>query len=360
MLVSDRRYGGESGVARIEFHNVTKVYDGKNRVIEKLNLKVEEGSFTVLVGPSGCGKTTALRMIAGLESVTEGRIFIGGADVTDREPGKRDIAFVFQNYAIYPHMTVRQNIEFGLENARVPKAEREEIVGSVLEMVGLQEYAHSLPSKLSGGQRQRVALARAVSKKPRVFLMDEPLSNLDAKLRNQMRTELIELHQKLGSTFVFVTHDQIEAMTMGQQLVIMDGGKVLQKGTPREVYASPNCVFTAQFIGDPGMNVHPLGDEAMFGFRPRAARFSAPEGGVVRMGGRAVTREILGADTLYCFKTPYGRDMVKSELDDIAPGDEVQLYIPVGAFAFFEKDGRRVADPERERTLMEKLRSRYE
>ena len=228
MLASDRRYGGESGVARIEFHNVTKVYDGKNRVIEKLNLKVEEGSFTVLVGPSGCGKTTALRMIAGLESVTEGRIFIGGADVTDREPGKRDIAFVFQNYAIYPHMTVRQNIEFGLENARVPGAEREEIVGSVLEMVGLQEYAHSLPSKLSGGQRQRVALARAVSKKPRVFLMDEPLSNLDAKLRNQMRTELIELHQKLGSTFVFVTHDQIEAMTRGQPLVFMAGGTVRQ------------------------------------------------------------------------------------------------------------------------------------
>ena len=143
MLASDRRYGGESGVARIEFHNVTKVYDGKNRVIEKLNLKVEEGSFTVLVGPSGCGKTTALRMIAGLESVTEGRIFIGGADVTDREPGKRDIAFVFQNYAIYPHMTVRQNIEFGLENARVPRAEREEIVGSVLEMVGLQEIGRA-------------------------------------------------------------------------------------------------------------------------------------------------------------------------------------------------------------------------
>ena len=347
-------------MAGIEFRNVTKVYDKKNKVIENLNLRVENGSFTVMVGPSGCGKTTALRMIAGLENVTEGRIFIGGDDVTEREPGKRDIAFVFQNYAIYPHMTVRKNVEFGLENARVPKKEREGIVEDVLNMVGLTDYMDVSPSKLSGGQRQRVALARAVSKKPRVFLMDEPLSNLDAKLRNQMRTELIELHQKLGSTFVFVTHDQIEAMTMGEQLVIMDDGKILQKGSPREVYKNPDCVFVAQFIGDPGMNVFPLDGDAMFGFRPRTVKFSPPDEESIRMGGRTVTREILGTDTLYCFETSHGRAMVKSDREDIRPGERVSLHIPVSALSFFDENKRRVTDPDKGRTLMERLKFGHE
>ena len=205
----------------IQLKNVTKKF-GDQMVIEDLNLSIEDGSFTVLVGPSGCGKSTTLRMITGLDEPTSGDIYIDGKKINDLTPGKRDIAMVFQNYALYPTMTVRENIEFGLENKKVPKEERKKRVQEICEVVGLTQYLDRKPATLSGGQRQRVALARAMVKQPKVFLMDEPLSNLDAKLRGQMRVELIGLHKKLGTTFVYVTHDQVEAMSKACIFVIRE------------------------------------------------------------------------------------------------------------------------------------------
>ena len=210
----------------IKLEHINKTY-GKDVIIPDLNLEIEDGSFTVLVGPSGCGKSPTLRMIAGLETPSSGRIFIDDTDIGVLPPGKRDIAMVFQNYALYPTMTVRQNIEFGLENKKIPKEERRKLVEEISETVGLTPYLDRKPSKLSGGQRQRVALARAMVKKPKVFLMDEPLSNLDAKLRTQMRVELIQMHERLKTTFVYVTHDQVEAMSMGDNIILMDKGIIM-------------------------------------------------------------------------------------------------------------------------------------
>ena len=241
-------------MASIEFQNVTKSF-GKNVVIDHLNLTIEDGKFTVLVGPSGCGKTTLLRMIAGIGPQTSGKVIIGGKDVTQIQPGKRGVAMVFQNYAIYPTMSVRENIEFGLKNNRVPKEKRSQLVAEVSEKVGLTEYLDRQPGTLSGGQRQRIALARAMVKDPSVFLMDEPLSNLDAKLRVQMRVELIELHQKLRTTFVYVTHDQVEAMSMADTIILMNGGVIQQMASPAEIYKDPANLFTACFIGSPSMNI---------------------------------------------------------------------------------------------------------
>ena len=241
-------------MAEIKLHHVSKIFN-QVRVIDSLDLVIPDGKFTVLVGPSGCGKTTLLRMIAGLGPATSGQVLMDGQDITDLDPGKRDIAMVFQNYAIYPMMTVRDNIDFGLKNRKVPKAERQRRIAEVARMTGLTELLDRRPSTLSGGQRQRIALARAMVKQPKVFLMDEPLSNLDAKLRNSMRSELIELHKNLGTTFVYVTHDQVEAMAMADMIVLINKGKIMQKGNPRELYNDPDNTFTAQFMGTPPMNV---------------------------------------------------------------------------------------------------------
>ena len=255
-------------MAAIEFINVTKQFD-KTTVIEGLNLKIEDGKFTVLVGPSGCGKTTLLRMIAGIGPQSSGKVLIDGKDMTDIAPGKRQVAMVFQNYAIYPTMTVRENIEFGLKNNNVGKAERNQLIAEICAVVGLEEFLDRKPSTLSGGQRQRVALARAMVKKPKVFLMDEPLSNLDAKLRVQMRVELIELHKTLGTTFVYVTHDQVEAMSMADTIVLMNKGLIQQEAAPEVIYHDPNNLFTSQFIGTPPMNILNYDKEGIrFGFRP--------------------------------------------------------------------------------------------
>ena len=253
----------------IQLKNVTKKF-GDQMVIDDLNLSIEDGSFTVLVGPSGCGKSTTLRMITGLDEPTSGDIYIDGKKINDLTPGKRDIAMVFQNYALYPTMTVRENIEFGLENKKVPKEERKKRVQEICEVVGLTQYLDRKPATLSGGQRQRVALARAMVKQPKVFLMDEPLSNLDAKLRGQMRVELIGLHKKLGTTFVYVTHDQVEAMSMADDIVLMKDGYIVQQSSPRELYNNPNCVYAAQFIGTPQMNIVKdiLPEGMQVGFRP--------------------------------------------------------------------------------------------
>ncbi len=234
---------------------VEKVYVGGVRAVADVSLTVESGEFLVLVGPSGCGKSTLLRMIAGLEEVTAGSISIGGHDVTEDRPGARDIAMVFQNYALYPHMTVRDNLGYGLRVRKTAKDEIERRVGEAAMLLGLDELLDRKPAALSGGQRQRVAMGRAIVREPRAFLMDEPLSNLDAKLRVSMRAELARLHERLGVTTVYVTHDQIEAMTLGQRVVVMRDGRIQQLDTPQMLYRAPANLFVAAFIGSPAMNL---------------------------------------------------------------------------------------------------------
>ena len=243
-------------MAEVSFSSVSKQYGGDGpRAVDSLDLEIKDGEFLVLVGPSGCGKSTALRMIAGLEEVTDGELRIGDRVVNDVPPGDRDIAMVFQNYALYPHMTVRENIGFSLEVAKVKKAEILERTNAAAEMLGLTDYLDRLPKALSGGQRQRVAMGRAIVRSPQVFLMDEPLSNLDAKLRVQMRSEIIQIQKRLDTTMVYVTHDQIEAMTMGHRVAVMRLGVLQQVAHPQELYQRPANLFVAAFIGSPAMNL---------------------------------------------------------------------------------------------------------
>jgi len=241
-------------MAHVTLKNIKKVYDKSVVAVQEFSLDIVDKEFIVLVGPSGCGKSTTLRMIAGLEEITEGELYIGDRLVNDVAPKDRDIAMVFQNYALYPHMTVYENMAFGLKLRKVPKAEIDEKVKEAAEILGITEYLQRKPKALSGGQRQRVAIGRAIVRHPQVFLMDEPLSNLDAKLRNQMRAELIKLRQKVNTTFVYVTHDQTEAMTLGDRIVIMKDGFIQQIGTPQEVFDHPSNLFVAGFIGTPQMN----------------------------------------------------------------------------------------------------------
>jgi len=242
-------------VARVELSGVTKDFSDGVRAVDELSLEIEDGEFVVLVGPSGCGKTTALRMIAGLESVTDGVISIDGRIVNDVPSAKRDVAMVFQNYALYPHMTVFENMAFGLQQRRMPKREIEAHVVEIARLLELEPYLKRKPRALSGGQRQRVAMGRAIVRHPSVFLMDEPLSNLDAKLRVQMRAEIRALQRELGVTTVYVTHDQVEAMTMGDRVAVLRGGILQQIAPPDEVYRHPANVFVAGFIGSPAMNL---------------------------------------------------------------------------------------------------------
>lgn len=243
-------------MARIVFDSVTRVYPGSDHpAVDRLNLEIADGEFLVLVGPSGCGKSTSLRMLAGLEDVNSGKIYIGDNDVTDMAPKDRDIAMVFQNYALYPHMTVRQNMGFALKIAKVPQAEIDKRVEQAAATLDLTEYLDRKPKALSGGQRQRVAMGRAIVRKPQVFLMDEPLSNLDAKLRVQTRTQIAQLQRTLGVTTLYVTHDQTEALTMGDRIAVIAGGVLQQVGTPEELYDRPGNAFVAAFIGSPAMNI---------------------------------------------------------------------------------------------------------
>ena len=243
-------------MADVRYVEATKLYPGNDvPAVNALDLHIEDGEFMVLVGPSGSGKTTALRMLAGLEEVDGGAIFIGDRDVSDLAPKKRDVAMVFQNYALYPYLTVEANIGFPLKIARVKKSERESRVREVAELLGLTEYLGRKPSQLSGGQRQRVAMGRAIVRQPKVFLMDEPLSNLDAKLRVQMRADIAALQSRLGVTTVYVTHDQSEAMTLGHRVAVMNEGRLQQLGPPRELYDQPANTFVAGFIGSPSMNL---------------------------------------------------------------------------------------------------------
>lgn len=352
-------------MADIHLQNIVKIYgiskDQKKRrslfakkrelptkrAVDDVTLTIPHGSFTVLVGPSGCGKTTMLRMIAGLEEITDGKIMMGDIDITNLDPGDRGLAMVFQNYALYPHMTVRENIEFGLVNARIPRFEIKERVDHALNVVGLTELAMRKPAKMSGGQRQRVALARAIAKYPECFLMDEPLSNLDAKLRSDMRTELIQLHEELKSTFVYVTHDQIEAMTMGTNIVVMNEGKIMQQGTPTEIHNDPNCVFVARFVGDPGMNIVPVG-EYQVGFRPRDVEFDCADAGedyvIIRRKVRSFENH--GSEFLYLLDTPekvFVKELSKTQrpLTDMFTVriHRKDLYV-------FDRDGKRIYSSE--------------
>ena len=344
-------------MSQIELKNVNKTYGKDNCVIDHLDLTISDGSFTVMVGPSGCGKSTTLRMIAGLEDLSGGDLYIDGARMNDVEPGERNIAMVFQNYALYPTMNVKENIEFGLINSKVPKEERERRINDICGTVGLLPFLKRKPGQLSGGQRQRVALARAMVKKPRVFLMDEPLSNLDAKLRNQMRTELIELNKQLGTTFVYVTHDQTEAMSMATDIVLMNKGVIQQHDSPLNIYSNPENLFTAQFIGNPTMNLFPCrrmeglidmppGAETV-GFRPSKVRLleageEIREGDLVT-GGPILTRELFGSEIIYRINAPFGVITFKTFNEEQLPVNMVvKVAVPVGSMYFFDAQERRL------------------
>ena len=302
----------------MRLENITKQFDGVTAV-ENIDLDVEDREFMILLGPSGCGKSTLLRIIAGLEDPTEGTVTIGDKVVNDVLPKDRDVAMVFQSYALYPHKTVQANIEFPLKVRGVDKAERAKAANVVAESLGLSEYMQRKPGALSGGQRQRVALARAIVRQPAVFCMDEPLSNLDAKLRGETRAELIAIHQRLQSTFIYVTHDQIEAMTMGSRIAVMSRGHIEQVGTPQEVYDRPASVFIAQFVGTPPMNILPAGSvepgEHLVGVRPEHLHIT-PDGPI----SMTVTLvEQLGHEMLITGMVGESRVVIREAADASAP-----------------------------------------
>ena len=318
-------------MADVALRNLTKRY-GDTEVLHGIDLSIADGEFVVLVGPSGCGKSTTLRMVAGLEEISAGDVAIGGRVVNHLEPKDRDIAMVFQNYAIYPHMSVRKNIGFGLRAARMPRDEKARRVDAVAEILDMTPLLDRKPAQLSGGQRQRVAIGRAMVRDPAVFLFDEPLSNLDAQLRGQMRLEIKKLHQRVGSTIVFVTHDQVEAMTLADRIVIMKDGRIRQVGTPDEVYRSPADTFVARFIGAPSMNLieaegagdavtlpdggriavgRPARGPLLVGVRPDDLH--PVETGAPLIEGRVTVREPLGPDTLIYVETRAGEVIAKAD-----------------------------------------------
>ena len=293
-------------MATVTFDKATRIYPGSDKpAVDKLDLEIADGEFLVLVGPSGCGKSTSLRMLAGLEEVNEGRIYIGDRDVTDVTPKDRDIAMVFQNYALYPHMTVAQNMGFALKIAGKSKDEINERVVEAAKILDLEPYLERKPKALSGGQRQRVAMGRAIVREPSVFLMDEPLSNLDAKLRVQTRTQIASLQRRLGITTVYVTHDQTEALTMGDRIAVLKDGILQQVGTPRDMYETPQNAFVAGFIGSPAMNIGTFridGERAAFGDasfaleRDYIAALNADDNSKITVGFRPEDLEIASAD----------------------------------------------------------------
>jgi multiple sugar transport system ATP-binding protein len=332
-------------MATVEFRKLVKRY-GSLEVVHAIDLTIRDGEFIVLVGPSGCGKSTTLRMLAGLEDISGGEILIDARAVNDIEPRDRDIAMVFQDYALYPHMSVYENMAFALRYRKAPRKEIDARVRDAAEILGLTPYLQRRPKQLSGGQRQRVAMGRAIVRKPRVFLFDEPLSNLDAKLRGSMRLEMKKLHQRLGVTTVFVTHDQIEAMTLADRVVVMNGGHIEQIGTPDEVYHAPASLFVASFIGAPTMNLIPVkrgggnelrlqGDDRaillpkqlaetandlVFGMRPEDVDIAegAPLPGQIDLPAIVEVIEPLGADTLV-FTTMSGHPVVARVRPEVRP-----------------------------------------
>ncbi len=337
-------------MARVEFRSVTKVFGDDTRAVDALDLEVADGELMVLVGPSGCGKSTALRMVAGLEHPTSGTIAIGDRDVAGLSPAARDIAMVFQSYALYPHMTVRKNLAFPLQRRRMPRADVARRVDDVAEMLELTELLGRKPAQLSGGQRQRVAMGRALIREPVAFLLDEPLSNLDAKLRAELRAELKRLHARLETTMIFVTHDQVEAMTLGDRIAVMDTGRLQQVGTPEEIYRKPRNIFVARFVGSPAMNLLPgpvAGEAAgvVAGIRPELLRPAAESTGGIVLDVLAEVVEPLGSD-VFVHGVTDGGDAVVARLAgsaQVSPGERVALTVPAGEVHLFdEASGERV------------------
>jgi multiple sugar transport system ATP-binding protein len=347
-----------AAVGEIVLDHVSKDYGNGVLAVNDVNLTIGEGEFMVLVGPSGCGKTTLLRSIGGLERITAGRILIGDRDVTRAQPAERDLAMVFQNYALYPHMTVRKNLGYGLRVRKVPRAQREERVHEVAKLLGLEELLDRRPGQLSGGQQQRVAMGRAIVREPQAFLMDEPLSNLDAKLRVGMRTSLQQLHGRLGTTTVYVTHDQVEAMTLGQRVAVMRDGKLQQVDAPQRLYEEPVNTFVAAFIGSPSMNLieaRMAGDAVTFGgysipldreHRPRFA-----EDGRVILGIRPEAFE----DSAYAARSLPTIDVQVEVLEEL--GSDSHVFFPVEAEQVVIEDAL-TDDPDDESGILASERDR--
>jgi multiple sugar transport system ATP-binding protein len=354
-------------MATVTFEHVTKRY-GEVFAVRDLSLEIQDGEFMVLVGPSGCGKTTSLRMIAGLEEISEGTVRIGDRVVNDVAAKDRDIAMVFQSYALYPHMSVRDNMAFGLKLRKIPRADIERRVGEAARILGLESLLDRKPKELSGGQRQRVALGRAIVREPAVFLMDEPLSNLDAKLRVQTRAEIARLHQRMGTTFVYVTHDQVEAMTMGSRIAVMTTGDLQQVGTPQELYDRPRNHFVAGFIGSPSMNFASLtlngqrmqgsgfdfpvparfrgalaaaaSRRVVAGFRPEHLEL-AGQGEGLPIRAKADVVEYLGnEELLHLTVADHDGDIIAvvSAEHRVRPGDILDLQIPAEKLHLFDAD----------------------
>lgn len=331
-------------MSNVILKNVTKTYDNNKTVINNVSLEIKDKEFIVLVGASGCGKSTLLRMIAGLENISDGEIYIGNNKVNDVAPKDRDIAFVFQSYALYPHMTVRENIAFGLKMRKVPKAEIDKKVQEAAEILNLEEYLDRKPKQLSGGQRQRVALGRAIVRNPKVFLMDEPLSNLDAKLRVQMRSEIKKLHEKLQTTFIYVTHDQTEALTMGDRIVVLNNGVIQQVDSPEEIYNNPKNTFVAGFVGSPQMNFIEgkdleLDENILYGIRPE--KMTKPDGDI-KLTVNVDISEMLGSEKIAYFNIGNRKCSAKLEAD-VQIGKTLELSIKTSdMYKFDMQTGERI------------------
>lgn len=349
-------------MAKVVIEHVHKIYPGGVVAVNDANLTIEDREFVVLVGPSGCGKSTTLRMVAGLEEISKGSIYIDGKKVNDVPPKDRDIAMVFQNYALYPHMTVYKNMAFGLKLRGFPKSEIDQRVREAADILGIQEYLDRKPKALSGGQRQRVAVGRAIVRKPKAFLFDEPLSNLDAKMRVQMRMEISKLHTRLSSTMIYVTHDQVEAMTMGDRIVVMKDGIIQQVAEPLELYDRPANQFVAGFIGSPPMNFLTGHVEARSGgiwFKGEGLAVQMDEQHARRLTDRAGKSVVMGirpediADALYV-SSPNAAHQLKARIEVIEPmGAEVYWYLSAGPHALTARVGpAHSASPNQECTLV--------
>ena len=359
-----------SGIA---FAGVTKAYDNGQPVIHGVDLTIERGEFVVFVGPSGCGKSTLLRMVAGLESISGGTISIESRAVNDLPPRERDIAMVFQDYALYPHKSVFENLAFGLRLRKLPEAEIRQRVGEAAAILRIEHLLDRKPRALSGGQRQRVAMGRAIVRQPKAFLFDEPLSNLDAQLRSEMRTEIKKLHQRIGATTIYVTHDQVEAMTLAQRIVVLSGGRIMQVGTPDEIYHRPASMFVAGFTGSPPMNFldarveakagspvialgsasHSLavparrhealqalaGRTLRFGLRPEDVRLERASADDAELRARIVVVEPLGAETLVTLASSGGELVARiTPREGLQPGEDVPIFFDMAKFHAFDRD----------------------
>jgi multiple sugar transport system ATP-binding protein len=338
-------------MAPITFEHVTKRFD-QTVAVDDLSIEVPHGEFLVFVGPSGCGKTTALRMLAGLEDVTSGRILIGDRVVNNVAPGARDVAMVFQSYALYPHMTVYDNLAFSLRNHKVKKAEIARRVKQAADVLELSDFLKRKPKQLSGGQRQRVALGRAIVREPKAFLMDEPLSNLDAALRVQTRAEILRLQKRLGTTTIYVTHDQVEAMTMGDRIAVLNKGELQQLGSPEELYEHPANTFVARFIGSPSMNMLPTsvlgigGTGQLAGFRPEHVRLGNGRSGAGSLDASVEVVEYLGDEQLGHLRLGDHDVVVKLPVEPrLRAGERETFSVPLDKVLLFDEESSKAVGP---------------